>query len=93
MTMGILLLKKPEVKYDTTLYERKLEELKSERDSLYKELIKSDSIRIVFKSRIDSLSNIKDSIRYVYIKKYKDIDNASVSDIVDEFKVILSEGT
>lgn len=89
--VSVLLFKKPSVTMDTTLYEKRESALKASNDSLNKEILTLNSKVVKQEKIVDSIKNVKSNIKYVYIKKYEKIDNASTSAIIDEFTDIFSK--
>lgn len=46
-----------------------------------------------YENKIDSLEDLKQEIKIVYVKKKNKIDSSSTSDIINEYKDIFSKGS
>jgi hypothetical protein len=78
--------------FDNTLFQKRESELKQTIDSLQNIVNSEILIRDKYEQKLDSLQNLKEKIKYVYVSKNNKIDSASVSDVVSEFKSIFAEG-
>ena len=83
--------RKPTVPYDEVLIDKEKEKLRSENESLLKEIYLIKDAREVYLAQIDSLQNLKQPIRIIYAEKFKEIDNSSVSASVDNLKHIFTD--
>jgi len=83
---------KSNVLFDEKIYQQKENELKSKIDSLDKLLINESKNKNEFKHKMDSLESLKPKLKYVYVIKEKEIDTASVPNIINKFKDLFAEG-
>jgi len=65
--------------------------LQHKNDSLSKSINNQRVLIVKLTQRIDSLEKSKSKIRYVYDEKFKEIDNANIGFVVDDFSRIFTE--
>lgn len=72
--------------------EQRIDSLQKHSDSLARYIgKKEDEMKILIK-KVDSLQSLKPAIQIKYVNKYKEIDNASVGAVVNEFDSIFTKG-
>jgi len=79
------------IDFDKQWYENRQAQLKREIDSLNNRLSLEYQKMDTYNSKIDSIENVKQKIKYIYVKKYKEIDSASVGNVIGEFDRIFSD--
>lgn len=65
--------------------------LKRTNDSLSKSINNQRVLIVKLTQRIDSLEKSKSKIQYIYDEKFKEIDNANIGFVVDDFSRIFTE--
>lgn len=60
-------------------------------DSLSKSINNQRVLIVKLTQRIDSLEKTKSKIQYIYDEKFKEIDNANIGFVVDDFSRIFTE--
>lgn len=75
---------------DTSYFDRKIERLESENDSLYQMVELSENDIIEYDRLLDSLQKIKPEIQIKYVKIYEKVDNATTIELVNLTDSILS---
>jgi hypothetical protein len=88
-----LLLRKPTPKYDqlVTYLKQQNKNLETKNKELeYKiKILANQKNQILL--QIDSLNKLKNKVKYVYIKKDREIDTMGVGSIVNEFKTLFAK--
>lgn len=69
----------------------KVSSLLKENDSLKKEIALERFKISQYEIIVDSLQNLKPQIIYKYVQKNKSIDNANITDIVNDFKGVFTK--
>ena len=92
VVVGYIAFKHSDIPYDQKFTEAQLKELKHEKDSLLIDIGKRQGEKEKARAIIDSLQKLKPRIQIQYDKKYKDVDNASASTVINQFKDVLSKG-
>jgi predicted negative regulator of RcsB-dependent stress response len=88
----IIIIRKPNGKSVSYNHIDKLNRnLQHANDSLSKSIINQRVVIVKLTQRIDSLEKSKSKIRYVYDEKFKEIDNANIGFVVNDFSRIFSE--
>lgn len=83
--------KTPTIDFQKEWYEKRQSELKREIDSLSNKLSVEFKNSDMYESKIDSIENVKQKIKYIYVTKYKEIDTASVGSIVNQFQDLFTK--
>lgn len=83
---------KPNYVFDDKTYKRKEDSLKSKLDSLDKVLQSEIKSKTDLQNKIHYLDSLKQKIKYVYVIKEKEIDTASVPNLINKFKDVFAEG-
>ena len=92
ITLSYFHFKKTDSVLDDSLFKQRESELKQRIDSLQSVVNNETLIRDKYEQKLDSLQNIKEKIKYVYVSKNNKIDSASVSDVVSQFKSVFADG-
>jgi hypothetical protein len=78
--------------FDDTLFKKRESELKQRIDSLDKVLQSEIKSKTDLQNKIHYLDSLKQKIKYVYVIKEKEIDTASVPNLINKFKDVFAEG-
>lgn len=76
--VSYIAFKKESAVFDDILYQKRINELEAEKDSLLISIEKGSEKEKKYIHTVDSLQNLKPKIQYVYIEKYKFVDNANI---------------
>ncbi len=83
---------KPEPKpYDKELIEKRVKQLQRENSQLTDEIAAELRKTRKFSKQIDSLEHIKSKIQIIYVDKSKEIDGASVGNVVNDLNHVFSD--
>lgn len=75
---------------DSKYIKEQIQALKMANDSLMKNVTILEKQNVISQNTIDSLQKVKSKIQIKYVNKYKEIDNADASDIINEFDDIFT---
>lgn len=77
--------KKTALPINNSYYEKRQKQLQAEKDSLLNLITKNFNDVDNYRHTIDSLQGLKKGVEYVYIQKYKEVDNTYAVGLVDKF--------
>lgn len=78
--------------FDSKLLQMQYDSLKVQKTRLESEISVLQADNKAKKVRIDTLENKKPKIKLIYVNKSKEIDNANVGTVVNEFSSIFATG-
>ncbi len=79
--------------YDETKINKTIDSLNKQNEKLRTLITGFESSIKTYENKIDSLEDLKQEIKIVYVKKKNKIDSSSTSDIINEYKDIFSKGS
>ena len=92
LIVGYIAFKPSPVPYDKELIEKQIKELQAKNDALLNGIVLKEKENAHRQETIDSLQSLKPKIQTKYVYVYKEIDNANVGTIVNEFECVFAKG-
>lgn len=81
----------PQKPYDDSIIKERMDKLSHENDSLLNDNKLLRAERSSYYKKINSLNSLEPKIEIRYVEKYKQIDNASINSITNEFDSLFSK--
>lgn len=83
--LGYIAFKPKPNPYNEDLAKHELERLNKENSTLIQTIAGRDVKIIGFNAKIDSLENLKQQTKIIYVNKYQEIDGSSATNVAKEF--------